>query len=288
MRLIAPAKINLLLAVGGVRPDGYHDVTTVLHALELADEVTIEPSDALELECDRDLGVAPESNLAYRAAAALGAVVGRVPRVRIRLAKIIPHGAGLGGGSSDAAAVLAGLAAEWGLVRTDPRVIEVAASLGADVAFFLSETPCALMTERGDRLARSFAGFPGFAVVLVKPPEAVSTAAAYAAFDRAPVPATAADAMAAALDSLDEAAMLGALANNLERAASDVVGAVGEALEWVGSLPGVHRAIVAGSGSACVALCEDDRVASGIAVAAKDRGLWSAATRLGRTGVRIR
>lgn len=287
MKCIAPAKINLMLAVGGIRPDGYHAVTTVLHTLELWDEVTVEPASALEFECGIDLGVPAQDNLAHRAAVALGAALGREPLVRIQLVKRIPHGAGLGGGSSDAAAVLAALATEWGLSWGDPMVVDVAASLGADVPFFLAESPCALMTGRGDRLERRFAGFPGIPLALVKPPQPVPTAAAYAAFDRSPRPADDGTRMIDALAAGDQGAMAAALSNNLEAASEEVVPAVGEVLAWMRSQPGISAAVLAGSGSACFALCEDDRVATHIAGAAKDRGWWSAATRLGQSGVRI-
>ena len=121
LRITAPAKINLHLAIGARRADGYHELVGVFHALELADGIWMEPADGLIVECDADVGAKPRHNLAYRAAEAMGAAFEREPAVRIVLEKRIPHGAGLGGGSSDAAAVIAGLATMWGVDAEDPR-----------------------------------------------------------------------------------------------------------------------------------------------------------------------
>ena len=106
LRVLAPAKVNLHLSVGSVRPDGYHDLTSVFHTLELCDELTMEPAPHLAVHCEPDVGVDPERNLAYVAAVRMGESFDRTPAVRIALTKRIPHGAGLGGGSSDAAAVI--------------------------------------------------------------------------------------------------------------------------------------------------------------------------------------
>lgn len=286
MRVAAPAKVNLFLGVGDRLSDGYHAVTTVLHALEFGDEVSIEPHACLELHCDTDLGVSPEDNLAYRAAVAFGEAVGRVPEVRITLHKVVPHGAGLGGGSSDAAAVIAGLSHLWGLLG-DERALGVAASLGADVPFFLTSSPAALMTGRGDVLSRSLGGMPGLPVVLVRPPVSVSTAAVYRAFDSSPVvpgdPACVLD----ALEAGDPGALAGCLANNLEKAAAVVAPEVLTVRSWLQAALGVRGSLLAGSGSATFALCEDDEVALRIADAAQENGWWARATRLGAHGARL-
>ena len=139
VRVQAPAKVNLFLGVGEVLADGYHAVTTVMHAIDLRDEVVLAPAGVLSLVCVPDVGVPAERNLAWRAATEMGSRFGRDPRVEITLTKHTPHGAGLGGGSSDAAAVIAGLAYLWGADRRDDRCIGAARALGADVAFFLGE-----------------------------------------------------------------------------------------------------------------------------------------------------
>ena len=183
----AHAKVNLLLSVRpGAAPDGYHAVETVLCALELCDEVAVEPSEAsgIALLCDPDPldGRPAEGNLAYRAAAAACAAFGVEPSLRIRIAKRIPLQAGLGGGSSDAGAVLRCLAALWGVDPRDPRLERAAASLGADVPFFLDERP-GHYAGRGDVLVERLSPLR-LPVALVKPPVGVSTAEAYRALDR--------------------------------------------------------------------------------------------------------
>lgn len=286
LRVIAPAKVNLMLGVGGVRADGYHAVTTVLHCLELADELTLRPASSLSLTCDTDLGIPADKNLALRAARAMGEAFGRAPGVEITLVKHIPHGAGLGGGSTDAAGVIAALAMLWGADRRDARCLRVAASLGADIPFFLCTSGAALMTGRGDELSRELPGLGGAAVALVRPRMPVPTAEAYRAFDLEPMPAGDPESMMEALGSRDAALVAGSLVNNLERASVSVVPEVGDALAWTRVRPGVLGASVAGSGSAVFALCDGDEAARAAAGAAEGlRGWWARATRLSATGV---
>ena len=287
MRIIAPAKINLHLAVGALRDDGYHDLTGVFHTLELADEVALEPAGALEIVCDTDVGARPQHNLAFRAAEAMGRAFGREPLARIVLTKRVPSGAGLGGGSSDAAAVVIGLVAMWGLDATDERCLEAAASVGADVPFFLTPGGAALMTGRGDRVARSLPALAGVPVALVRPIQPVSTAAAYSAFDADPVAGVSPEGVIAALEAADASALGAALFNNLEVASASVVPAVADALAWTRRARGVLGAAVAGSGSAVFAIVETDEVARTIAASAERRGWWGAATRLGAHGATV-
>jgi 4-diphosphocytidyl-2-C-methyl-D-erythritol kinase len=154
LELIAPAKLNLVLEVLGRRSDGYHDVATVIQAIDLADVVRLEPAASIELEVagEQLLGVPREGprNLAYAAAHALAEAAGRTDLgVRIELEKRIPAGMGLGGGSSDAAAVLRGLNRLWALDLDDEALRAVAESIGSDVAFFL-HGGAALATGRGE------------------------------------------------------------------------------------------------------------------------------------------
>ncbi len=185
----APAKVNLFLRVLGRRGDGYRELETIFQALSLADRVRVEVSDEADgfksahgtvtLEVDGpDLGP-PESNLALRAARRFQEVTGCGGRVHIRLTKNIPAGAGLGGGSSDAAGVLRCLASLEGL--DDREVLfGIACELGSDVAFFLGDSPLALARGRGEILT-SMTALPEAHLVLALPPVHVSTAAAYAA-----------------------------------------------------------------------------------------------------------
>ena len=132
----APAKINLTLEILGRRRDGYHDLASVMVAVDLADEVVVEESDEITLECDSP-EISGSDNLALRAAKRLREETGRAEGVRIRLSKKIPVAAGLGGGSSDAAAVLIGLTGLWRTGMTPSDLTPIAAELGSDVPFFL-------------------------------------------------------------------------------------------------------------------------------------------------------
>ncbi len=137
VRLRAPAKLNLTLEVLGWRPDGYHEVRTVLQAVDLADRLELEEAGAVSLEVAPPGAVPVEGNLVLEAAELLRREVGVRTGARIRLTKGIPVSAGLGGGSSDAAATLLGLHRLWGLDLTEERLLEMAARLGSDVPFFI-------------------------------------------------------------------------------------------------------------------------------------------------------
>jgi 4-diphosphocytidyl-2-C-methyl-D-erythritol kinase len=287
LRVIAPAKLNLHLGVGPRRADGYHDVTTVLHALELHDTLTISPADALSVACVPDVGVEPEANLVHRAAVALGVALDREPAFSIAVEKRIPHGAGLGGGSSDAAAAIAGLATLWDVDPLDERCVRVAATLGADVPFFLERTGAALMTGRGDVTESVIDGLAGTAVALVKPLEPVSTAAAYRAFEAAPVAPGGYEAVVAALAAADPLKLAAALHNNMTSASISVTPEVGSVLEWVSGHEGVVGAAVAGSGSAVFGLCAGHAEARQLCDEAALRGWWSQPTALRARGVEV-
>ncbi len=174
--LTAAAKVNLVLEVLGKRPDGYHEIATVLQAVELCDRLVLEDAEDLALEVH---GPAPgdATNLALRAAAILREAAGVDRGARIRLDKRIPVAAGLGGGSADAAAVLAGLNRLWGLRWPRVRLSALGASLGMDVPFFLWGG-AALATGRGEVVAPVAAG--ALALVLVSPASGLSTAEVYA------------------------------------------------------------------------------------------------------------
>ncbi len=155
-RLRADAKINWTLEVLGKRADGYHEVRTILQTVALSDLVTLAPADELSLALSGEVGSLAgepaEANLAYRAAAALRERAGVSAGAEIRLSKRIPVAAGLGGGSSDAAATLRGLRDLWGLSISDEALASIAAGLGSDVPFFL-RGGSALASGRGDVLA---------------------------------------------------------------------------------------------------------------------------------------
>ena len=136
MQLPAYAKLNLTLEVLGRREDGYHQVVTILQTISLADVVEIENDRELSVECDYP-DLTGDQNLVWQAAVELAKAGNVEPKARISIKKHIPVGMGLGGGSSDAATVLLGLNALWGLGFPLERLAEIAASLGSDVSFFL-------------------------------------------------------------------------------------------------------------------------------------------------------
>jgi len=153
LRLRAPAKINWTLEMLGKRPDGYHEVRTILQTIELSDGLTFAPDDSIALSVTGETGplagLSLEANLAYRAAMLLRRTLDLGRGARIELEKRIPVAAGLGGGSSDAAAVLRGLRKLWQLDISDDELASIAAELGSDVPFFL-RGGCALAGGRGD------------------------------------------------------------------------------------------------------------------------------------------
>ncbi|MFH1035713.1 MAG: 4-(cytidine 5'-diphospho)-2-C-methyl-D-erythritol kinase [Pseudomonadota bacterium] len=180
--LTAPAKVNLNLMVLGRRSDGYHELMTLMQPLSLADELVIDDqASGLEFSCDDPALL--ENNLVTRAARAYFQALGREPRARLRLIKRVPVAAGLGGGSSDAAAALLGLNVLHGQALAPQRLLELARGLGADVAFFLGGVT-ALCSGVGDRV-RPWPQFPLLDYVLVNPGIAVSTAWVYGQFDLA-------------------------------------------------------------------------------------------------------
>lgn len=286
VRVSAPAKVNLHLAIGPLLADGYHPVRTIIHALELHDALTITDGVPLSFTCATELGIPAEQNLALRAARALAGAVGRELAVAITLEKVIPSGAGLGGGSADAAAVLCGLAALWELDPRDPRVTAVARSLGADVPFFLTGG-AALLGGRGDALERVLPPLDA-PVVLVKPGQPVPTAAAYRAFDRLPAAQVPDEqALASALEARDPARAGSLLYNAMTPASVQIVPAIADALALVRTHPGALGAAVAGSGSAVFGIFDDPAAAERCAEAALAAGYWSQATRFSAGGCRV-
>lgn len=186
MRLRAPAKINWSLEVLGRRPDGYHEVRTVLQTIDLCDMVTLETAPGLELRVEgaaRELADAdPRANLAWRAAERLLQRTGARAGARILIEKRIPIAGGLGGGSSDAAAVLRGANRLWDLRQPLDALLEIATTVGSDVPFFLLGG-AALASGRGDVVQRLGNG-PACELLIAwpaAPPPADKTARLYAA-----------------------------------------------------------------------------------------------------------
>ncbi|MHB9004272.1 MAG: 4-(cytidine 5'-diphospho)-2-C-methyl-D-erythritol kinase, partial [Coriobacteriia bacterium] len=252
----APAKINLYLAVSSLRTDGYHGVSTVLQTLDFGDELHVAQSDRFSFVSDPPFDIPDGDNLVTRAAHELSTLVGMDPAFSFRLTKRVPVGAGLGGGSADAAAALAGMARLLGLAPDDRRLAAAAARIGSDVPFFLIGGT-ALYGGRGEHLIRALPT-PEFDVVLVKPTESISTAEAYAAFDLTPQPpAPGPKRLIDALRFQDPVALSSALYNNMTHAAIGLVAGLEDTLAWVSAREGVTGSLLCGSGSAVFALCRD-------------------------------
>lgn len=179
MEVLAYAKLNLSLRVVGRREDGYHLIQSLIAAVDLADEITLTvEGQGVTLDAPAELGP-PERNLAVRAARAVLDPAG--PGVRIALRKRIPAGAGLGGGSSDAAAVLAGLNQLLALGKTEEELRGIGAALGADVSFFLGRSP-AWVEGIGERITPLDVPVPA-AFLILTPSFRCLTPDVYQAFD---------------------------------------------------------------------------------------------------------
>ena len=249
MILHAPAKINLCLRVGPLRDDGFHRITTLFAALELHDTLELEPAAETVVE-----GFAGDT-LVTRALEALGETM------HVRLEKRIPVAAGLGGGSSDAAAVLRALPGE----RTVNELYEIARSLGSDVPFFLSGLEVALATGRGDVL-RPLPEFPrGLGVLLVPDAEGLSTAEVYAASEPNPIyPAVQGDLIRGVHTARSPEGVARLVANDLEEAACSLRPSVHDTLAAVREA-GALAAAVSGSGPTVFGLFPDGAAAEAAA-----------------------
>ena len=177
LALSAAAKVNLALEILGKRPDGYHEIASVMQAVDLSDRLMLEDAADFDLQVTGPPTPTDSTNLALRAALSLRDAAGVERAVRVTLDKRIPVAAGLGGGSSDAAATLLGLNRLWGLRWPLGRLHEVAITLGMDVAFFL-RGGAAVATGRGEKLEPIAGG--GLALVLLNPRYGWRTAEAYA------------------------------------------------------------------------------------------------------------
>ncbi len=178
LTLEAPAKINWFLHVRGRRSDGFHEIESLLHKITLFDRITFAPSDDLEL--NRTCDIPPGENLVYKAAQRLNETCGGARGARMFLEKNIPAGAGLGGGSSDAAAALLGLNELWALGLSRDELSDIAEGIGSDVPFFLHGS-LSYAHGRGEKLVPRRAD-RALNLLLVKPLFDVSTAWVYKNF----------------------------------------------------------------------------------------------------------
>jgi 4-diphosphocytidyl-2-C-methyl-D-erythritol kinase len=260
-----PGKINLYLAVGDQRDDGYHELTTVFHAVSLVDDITVRNADVLSLELSGE-GAAElpvdERNLAWQAAELMADHVGRAPDVSIAIDKSIPVAGGMGGGSADAAAVLVAMNALWelGVPRRDLHAL--AAKLGSDVPFAL-HGGTALGTGRGEELATVLARNT-FHWVLAFAEGGLSTPAVFTELDRlrlgerkgagTPPRLDGPGPVLAALAAGDPEQLAPLLGNELQAAAVSMDPALRRVLR-AGVEAGALAGIVSGSGPTCTFLC---------------------------------
>ena len=289
LKIVSPAKVNLHLAIGQRRADGYHEAVTIMHALNLHDVVYMrrklpddsdQSSPSVRMVSCGDV-VAPElpscDNIAFKAIRRLSQRIGGADEgIEIRIEKNIPAQGGLGGGSSNAAAALLGAAQLWGLALDDPAIEETARELGSDVAFFL-HGGCSYYEGTGEVFVHELVPSKQ-ALALVKPDGGVSTGEAYRTFDSNPlaVPAAIAEAARTARNACDVR-----LFNNLAPASETLMPELANVREWLIEQPGVVDALLCGSGATTFALCEDFGCACQVVAAARKLGYWARTTSLG-------
>ncbi|MFW6724312.1 4-(cytidine 5'-diphospho)-2-C-methyl-D-erythritol kinase [Streptomyces sp. MAR4 CNY-716] len=277
-----PAKVNVQLAVGPPRPDGFHDLANVFLAVGLYDEVTATEADDLRVTVsgpDAAAVPADATNLAARAAQALAARHGRETNVHLHIAKHIPVAGGMAGGSADGAGALLACDKLWGTGTGTDELLRICAELGSDVPFSLVGG-AALGRGRGERLTALSAKGPLHWVFAVAD-GGLSTPEVYAEFDRLaagrPVPEP--DPSPAVLDALgsgDPAALAAALTaidggNDLQPAALSLRPSLAATLD-AGTAAGALAALVSGSGPTCAFLTADEAAAEAVAAALESSG----------------
>jgi 4-diphosphocytidyl-2-C-methyl-D-erythritol kinase len=268
IRVRVPAKINLHLSVGQLRDDGYHDLVTVFHAVDLQDDLVVARSARLTVRTAGAAGVPTGTrNLAGAAAKALADHLGTRPSVSIEITKQIPVAGGLAGGSADAAGALIGCAALWGSELSRDALADIGATLGSDVPFALSGGT-AVGTGRGERLSPVLARTP-LHWVLALADGGLATPAVYAELDRLRAEGSTArvgevDPMLAALASGDPSRVAEELANDLQAAALSLRPELRRTLR-AGLDAGALGGVVSGSGPTVALLCADPGAAAGIA-----------------------
>ncbi len=266
----APAKVNLSLRVMGKREDGYHSVDILMAKLDLTDSIDFYTSRTTTLLCDTPGVPTDESNLVMKAVREFEKAYGRKAKQKITLTKNIPHGAGLGGGSADAAITLRACNEIIGTNYSDEELCTMAAALGSDVPFFINPV-VSRCTGRGEIVTP----VPELAewsspIVLIKPQFAVSTPSAYKLL-RGAHRIKGVNYNAQVVDGIK-------LVNELERAVFTKFPVLGFSKMWLLSQPGVRAALMCGSGSTLFALTETLEQAQAVAEAARaelDPTLWS-------------
>jgi 4-diphosphocytidyl-2-C-methyl-D-erythritol kinase len=282
----APAKLNLSLLIAGKRPDGFHEIETVMAKVDWYDEIRIEPGQtaAIEFLCAGPRWAPQDqTNLVYRAAEQIMHETGQARGVRLTLVKNIPAGSGLGSASSDAAATLLGLNRYWNLGLAKSRLVEMAARLGSDVAFFL-DGPLAYCTGRGEKIAELAGDFP-FTALLILSDLNSSTKEVYANYRHDPTVYEQLHArITAFLDEgrIDAVARMGA--NMLQESCFQLYGQLRQRKEALDALK-VGPVCLSGSGSTMFLLFERgtaERVEAVRGILTKETGCGSTVVRNNR------
>ncbi|RME69177.1 MAG: 4-(cytidine 5'-diphospho)-2-C-methyl-D-erythritol kinase [Nitrospirae bacterium] len=259
--LTSPAKINWFLKVTGKRPDGYHNLFTLMQKIDLNDQLFFYESETLEVV--NTLGIPQEKDIAYRAAMALRHFSGTKRAVRIEIKKTIPEEAGLGGGSSNGATVLRGLNDLWKLDISVPELMNLGAGLGSDVPFFVQEHPLAVVESKGEVVRPLAVGSSGIVLLLLKPPFGVSTARAYALLRRYSERAYCEELLERAIRTIEEGnlkSLATCLENDLEEPAFELAPELRD-LKKTLIEAGALGALVSGSGSSVFGVFETKKAA---------------------------
>ncbi|MFG2633456.1 4-(cytidine 5'-diphospho)-2-C-methyl-D-erythritol kinase [Streptomyces sp. NPDC048362] len=272
-----PAKVNVQLAVGAARPDGFHDLANVFLAVGLYDEVTVTPADELRVTCEGpDAGQVPldGTNLAARAAIALAARRAIEPAVHLHIAKDIPVAGGMAGGSADGAGALLACDTLWGTGASRAELLSICAELGSDVPFSLVGG-AALGVGRGERLTALETGGT-FHWVFAMAGRGLSTPAVFREFDRLaegrdiPAPVAAPD-LLEALAKGDADALAATVSNDLQPAALSLFPELAATLD-AGRAAGALAALVSGSGPTTAFLVRDPDSGAEVAEALRASG----------------
>jgi 4-diphosphocytidyl-2-C-methyl-D-erythritol kinase len=269
MEELARAKVNLFLRVLRRREDGFHEIETLMAPITLCDSLEIEPANEFEFHCDEP-ALTSEDNLVVRATRLFFSEANREPKVRLTLRKKIPHGAGLGGGSSDAAAALRGLNRFFDTALSCERLSNLAAQLGSDVSFFLNET-AAICRGRGEIVTPAALPEP-LSLLLLKPEFGVASSWAYSRWQAAREVA----------GEIYRPQKFGDITfvNDLERPVFEKFVFLAQMKAWLGKQPEVGAALMSGSGSTIFAVMRPNADSDSIARCAKselDPQLWSCA-----------
>ena len=287
LKVKAPAKINLHLEILGRRPDGFHELRTLLQSIDLADELTASETGSPELT----LAVEPEGvvgcgedNLVMRAARLLQECTGQRRGARLTLGKRIPLGAGLGGGSADAAACLVLLDRLWSLDLGALELHRLAAELGSDVPFFL-HGGLALGVGRGEEVY-PLPDLPQLGLVVAAPPVEVATAAVYGRLETQLTWSPPDGSVYAFAAGLDNELRWKSLRNDLQPVVVEAWPEVAEVVDHLQGCAPLHAAVT-GSGAAAFALFADRDSARSVADGMEDRWWVHTGVTLGRSDARL-